>query len=271
MSNARPGTAILLVATISAGAFAADTWKFDFGPPKTRVFPGFTQVTHATLYTKAQGYGWVLGAPLPARAARTHYVRKGAVTSDPDDLSCDMVRTGARFRVDVPAGAYRVAVILGDIGGSTYYPYKTYAVLANGQPAVHVPIDRETFYRDHYFRNRDWEYTARTDVFDELVRPRLKEHIFQVDAPKGCIELRSTGLPWLGAVIYPASQKARMDADMAAVLRTRRKQFHDREFAIQWPRADRRQAGAATGRAAQGIRALHAERDGARVAAHASP
>ena len=216
------------------GVRGAQIWKFDFGPPDSPVWEGFQQVTHATRYSKAAGYGW-LGA-VGERRAETHRIRHGLQTTDPEDLTCDYVWTPVPFRVDVPPARYAVTVMVGTIGTYTYYPRQTYIVKAQGQPAVTVVIDGDNFYQDYYFRHTNWEFTPEVDIFDEMYRWRLREHTFEVDAPDGKIELQvSSAVPLLAALVYPAAERARMETDLAALNAARKQQFHDKTFAIRWP------------------------------------
>ena len=223
--------------TTSVCAGGTDAWNFDFGSAQSPVWQDFTQVTHATRYDRTQGFGWLEPFPTNAQSG-THHVRKGALTTDPDDLTCDYVETNSRFRVDVPPGSYRVTVIVGDIGGGLYRPNTTYNVLAQGKHAVTVPIDRNNFYRDYYFRNKDWEFTPQTDVFEELYRPRLPEHTFSADAPDGKIVLQIQRLPLLAVMIRPAAQARQMQAELTVLAEARKKQFDDEVIAIQWPQVE---------------------------------
>jgi len=94
-------------------AMVIQSWKFDFDDNDPNKFPyltapGFTSVRPDTLYSEAQGYGFVATGALNAISDST------TVTFDPlyrDSIEC--VNAGDYFRVDVPNGRYYVTVALG--------------------------------------------------------------------------------------------------------------------------------------------------------------
>jgi fibronectin type 3 domain-containing protein len=76
---------------------------YDFGVPSSPVGDEAFRVTDATAYSAALGYGWLSGT----RQARDR--------ATGDDFSRDFVFTPlATFAIDVPAGTYEVAALLGD-------------------------------------------------------------------------------------------------------------------------------------------------------------
>jgi len=79
--------------------------SFDFGTIGSPVEYGYTQVTEATLYSSATGYGWTNVAGLSSRD-------RGA----PDSLKQDLVQsTGEHtFKVDLANGLYMITVVIGD-------------------------------------------------------------------------------------------------------------------------------------------------------------
>lgn len=80
----------------------APAW-FDFGTPASPVAADYTQVTPATVYTPALGFGWTAGTI----AARDRL--------QPDDARRDLCFTPlGTFVVDVPNGRYRVTATVGD-------------------------------------------------------------------------------------------------------------------------------------------------------------
>ncbi|HXG08500.1 MAG TPA: hypothetical protein VNK04_01805 [Gemmataceae bacterium] len=83
---------------------AAALFRFDFGTADSPVAAGFTQVTEATVYSQAQGFGWFEGRIRSADRGR------------PDDLRRDLnlLRRGT-FVADVANGDYFVTITLGDV------------------------------------------------------------------------------------------------------------------------------------------------------------
>src|SRR5438094_1562702 len=79
--------------------------QFDFGTTTSPVAAGYTQVTPATTYSAAQGYGW----------------QNGVIQADDRVTGTDLTRdfnftTLGTFAVDLPNGTYTVTLTLGDVG-----------------------------------------------------------------------------------------------------------------------------------------------------------
>jgi len=78
---------------------------FDLGPSGAPLAFRYTPVDESTTYNPLQGYGWVSGSGLQA-------VDRGVGNT----LTRDFVQASAgSFAVDVPAGAYSVTLVLGDV------------------------------------------------------------------------------------------------------------------------------------------------------------
>src|SRR5262249_4541931 len=88
-----------VVQTVHAAAH--DSHRFDFGTPVSPVAAGYTQVTEATAYSAAQGYGWQPG-PQPVFS-----LDRGVGTDVTRDFN---FTTDATFAVDLINGIYQVAV-----------------------------------------------------------------------------------------------------------------------------------------------------------------
>ena len=86
--------------------FAGATLKFDFGQPTSMVKEGWTRVISTDLYDARRGWGW-------DRLPRFSFDRPD---HNPDPLLADgIVAQGKNaFSAKVPAGRYKVSVILGD-------------------------------------------------------------------------------------------------------------------------------------------------------------
>ncbi|WP_421743165.1 fibronectin type III domain-containing protein [Cellulomonas sp.] len=109
-------TVLALAATGSLPALAADpvtTWKFDMGTATSPVADGYQQVTDATRYSAATGFGIV-----PAEGVTPISRDRGA--EDPADRDF-VLATAWTFVLDVPNGTYDVTVRSGDLlaGSST--------------------------------------------------------------------------------------------------------------------------------------------------------
>jgi len=116
VSDGRGGTASANVAVTVAGAFTA---HFDFGTPTSPVVSGYTQVTAATAYSTAPGYGWQSTSGL-------HDADRG--TSNP--LMRDFVYgSSGTFLVDLPNGTYGVTLTMGDTGA---FPHDQMGVFLQG-------------------------------------------------------------------------------------------------------------------------------------------
>jgi len=100
ISDGRGGTA---TATVRVTVTSQPTKKFDFGTAASPVAPGYTQVTPATTYSMAQGYGWLAG--IIGAADRG--------TSDPLKRDLNYGPSGT-FAVDLPNGSYTVTLTMGD-------------------------------------------------------------------------------------------------------------------------------------------------------------
>ncbi|HWE02767.1 MAG TPA: Ig-like domain-containing protein, partial [Tepidisphaeraceae bacterium] len=90
---------------------AVTTGSFDFGTSISPVASGYSQVTDATAYTLAQGYGW-----LPGGAAIGSFDTGNTSFSTPNSsVTRDFdYSSGATFGVDIANGLYDVTLTLGD-------------------------------------------------------------------------------------------------------------------------------------------------------------
>lgn len=95
----------LLLALLFSVAASAATISLDFGMPESPVLEKWVSATTATVYTPQTMYGWI-GKP------RLEMRDRGYL----DPLRRDFIfgRPDAEFRVDLPAGYYRVTIHTGD-------------------------------------------------------------------------------------------------------------------------------------------------------------
>ena len=127
---------VMAVALLDSGSH-----RFDFGPARSSVAPGYTAVTPDTPYSKQRGYGFETApteagvidkntTALDARFKNTWRVETGMAWLN--EMTRDYVSGPAfRFRVDVPDGRYDVVATLG-----YKHPLRGLAVSANGREVV---------------------------------------------------------------------------------------------------------------------------------------
>jgi fibronectin type 3 domain-containing protein/subtilisin family serine protease len=89
--------------TATAQLSAAPTWRFDFGTSTSPVATGYTQVTEATTYSQALGYGWLSGSI----ASRDRGV------GDDKQRDFNFTQDGT-FVANVANGSYLVTALMGD-------------------------------------------------------------------------------------------------------------------------------------------------------------
>jgi len=109
----------------------ASVQAFDFGPPSQPVMLGWTPVSHETVYTAEQGYGWGPQGGAPWDGADRDTTFGTMLTQD----FCEA--GGYRFRMDVPAGDYEALVVFESCGywGGEQARCTERSITANGQPA----------------------------------------------------------------------------------------------------------------------------------------
>ena len=116
LAGVATATAAAMMATGGLPAVAADaptTWKFDLGTATSPVADGYQQVTDATRYSAATGFGIV-----PADGVTPISRDRGAEDAADRDF---VLATAWTFVLDVPNGTYDVTVRSGDLlaGSST--------------------------------------------------------------------------------------------------------------------------------------------------------
>lgn len=100
---------LLSLVFLTSQVFAQNTsFKFDFGPGK--VASGYTQILPTSVYSKENGYGFMMGASL------TGIDRNGKNALKTDFLTSDKPFF---FTIDVPEGNYDVKINMGDEEGTS--------------------------------------------------------------------------------------------------------------------------------------------------------
>jgi len=98
----------------------AAVMKFDFGTLASPVMPGYTQVTEASVYSPARGFGWTTGQVNSFdRGTGSHRDRDFNFTSD------------GTFVANVANGTYTVHFVLGDTGAYSI-PHDDIAIYLEG-------------------------------------------------------------------------------------------------------------------------------------------
>jgi hypothetical protein len=134
-------------ASTTAEEPAASVRGFDFGSGDSQLLPGYARVSPATRYSRDAGYGWLASVRLRGENQPEEAYRSGTVDArgEPvprgrthlDPLSRDTIvgRGTARFRVDLPAGRYRVFVLAGHQKEQPPEPYFDLVVSLGGERA----------------------------------------------------------------------------------------------------------------------------------------
>ncbi len=94
---------VVLLFFLSIPTFASQSFNFDFG--ESSVFPGYIKIERGTIYTSEVGYGW----DEPVGSWNPGWGEWGPDALREDYLFSSQKRT---FRVDLPNGAYRIALIM---------------------------------------------------------------------------------------------------------------------------------------------------------------
>lgn len=194
-------------------------WAFDFGPPSQALMPGWTAVSHETVYSAQRGYGWGPegGAPWAGAARDT--------TFGPMLLQDFCEAGGYNFRIDVPPGRYHVTVYYENSGywGGEQAMHRQRRILANGE--LVWSETRPDGPAHSLFRFEDVEPVG-VDIWDtymaaELARPA----VFEVTAGNDGLPLRfvadrTWGSKIAGLAVYPvddAEARAWLEGQLAAV------------------------------------------------------
>jgi len=224
-----------LLLTIGCCAWPAsgEVFRFDMGPEKSPVWPGFTLVTADMKYTSKRGFGWT------SRGKIQHFKNY-----QPDDLARDLVvvrnRLPLEFRVKLSRGKYRVWVLSGDdmtAGGDwlrSFHLIQDVRISAEG---------KEVFRRQRdYYGLQDVDYVPGQSIWDKYIKGRYLEASFPVTVRDGVLDLVFEGLtgsykwyafPVNAIVIYPKSRAREMNNLIAAITKKRREAFLSR-----WTRKD---------------------------------
>lgn len=141
---------------------ADGVWRFDFCHPEAPAGEGFYRVLPTTAYDAQRGYGYTEGrARTEAFDQNRRIIRDVLVL---DDVTRDGIYGGTAFRVDVPDGAYHVAVLTGHYSRTgANRPdahFREYSITCGDEVLYRQIGSAEDFYSadGRYFANyyRDW-------------------------------------------------------------------------------------------------------------------
>ncbi len=151
-------------------------WAFDFGPADQSVMLGWTAVSQATGYEKARGHGWGPqgGRPWEGAARDT--------TFGPPLLRDFCQAGGYRFRLDVPAGRYRVTVLYENSGywGGEQAMHRKRRILVDGREVWSETRADGPAHALHRFEDVE---PVGADIWETYMKPELaRPAVFDAEA-----------------------------------------------------------------------------------------
>jgi hypothetical protein len=203
-------TALLASSLAIAPTIHAAPLKFDFGTATSPVFPGFTQVTDQTLSGADASFGFVNKAPKAYDELR------------PNPLEGDFVYSNGKstFRVNLQNGQYKAWFLYGNsrYGQRVLMPFPMkYQIDINGKSAVDDGIkDWQEFYTEKYFfRGYSYIYHTGDDFYAKYVAPNFKQKIASFEVTNGHADFTLNDIPLCAMEIYPVSEAAQSEDDIA--------------------------------------------------------
>ncbi len=209
-------------------------FRFDFGPEKAPVFPGFHAVSPKSAYTDDGGFGWVGAEGLSAG-------RQGW----PDALAGDYVhgdtygRWELAFTLKVPNGLYTVWLIARNIDQNGM-PSRSWRVLAEGKSVVDEVMTPERFYsKEVLYRWLDTDYHFGLDAWATYIEPRFAPRTGEVTVSDGRLDLVFDTCAVSALIVYPTAKQADVAPILAQLEKDRKKAFYDKHFYEQLPEPER--------------------------------
>lgn len=209
-------------------------FRFDFGPEKAPVFPGFHAVSPKSEYTDDGGFGWVGAEGLSAG-------RQGW----PDALAGDYVhgdtygRWEFPFTLKVPNGLYTVWLIARNIDQNGM-PSRSWRVLAEGKTVIDEVMTPERFYsKEVLYRWLDTDYHFGIDAWATYVEPRFAPRTAEVTVSDGRLDLVFDTCAVSALIVYPTAKQADVAPVLAQLEKDRKKEFHDKHYYEQLPEPER--------------------------------
>jgi len=236
MGSRLPVSVAAVLSLALAVSVQAEIIKFDMGTEASQTWPGFTKVTHRTVHSPEQRYGW----KAPAGKSVEHKATNRA-KNVPDVLACDIVAPGApfycynkgkmEFLLDVPNGDYGVYVMTGDYTGAQYqwpvhvWPLPpSWSIATEGEIKAHVTFTKENWPKQ-FFRHLDDDYRKGQDIWDKLIAPRFVWTRFSATVADGRLNLLFTNTPVNALVVYPLAEAKAADSFIAELDKKRKASF----------------------------------------------
>jgi hypothetical protein len=213
-----------------------DIWRFDFGPADSPVGDGFLPVLPDTTWDAERGYGYV---EEPARA--TAFDQNRRVVRDTlvlDDVTRDGIYGGPAFRVDLPDGAWRVAVLSGQYSrpgaNRPDSHFREYSITAGDEVLYQQGDTPDEFFdpQGRYFANyhRDWHPDV--DLYTTNIARWIPWGEAPVQVAGGMLEIAPGAYAPINAIfIYPDGSEAGQAA--LADFRARQRSFFNQQYPWQ--------------------------------------
>jgi hypothetical protein len=229
---------------LAAGAISSgDILKFAMGPVGPKVFSGFTAVGPDTVYTVQRGYGWTRVPP--------YFATFGRWAAFPDALTCNLAAPSPplsgkaagysgsfEFRLDLPRGEYRVAVLSGNYGylpsqietfaydndHKMYYRPAAERIGANQQQVWEREFTSQMLVEEFY---HDLNTVLRRGMtlWDRVVAWRFPVRSFTVVVGEGGMTLRFENMPVNALLVWPVGREAEGQAFLEQLTAQRRASF----------------------------------------------
>ena len=235
MESRLPAGVAVVLSLALAVSVQAEIIKFDMGTEGTPTWPGFTKVSHRTVYSPEQRYGW----KAPAGQSLEHVAPKGG-KNVPDVLTCDVVMPSPHkrghagrmeFLLDVPNGDYGVYVLTGEYTGWKYeysWPHwslpPSYSIAAEGEVKAVENLTEESW-RKQFFRHLDNDYRKGQDIWEKLIAPRFVPTRFTVKVTDGQLSLLFENTPVNALIVYPLAEAKAADSFIAELDKERKANF----------------------------------------------
>jgi len=221
---------------------ADDVWRFDFGAADAPVAEGFYQVLPGAAFDAERRFGYTEG-----EARATAFDQNRRVIRDVlvlDDATRDGIYGGSAFRVDLPDGPYRVAVLTGQYSRSgANRPdshFREYSIAAGDVVLYEQGGSPEEFYAPdgRYFANYDRDWHPEVNLYKANIARWIPWAEATVQVAGGSLEITPTRYAPLNAMlIFPEGSESGEAA--LGELRAHQQSFFNSQYSWR-PRAPER-------------------------------